>query len=142
MDTKKFLLGTVIGGLVLFFLGYLFYGLALASFFSQHVITSVSSMKAMSDIIWWALILGNIAWAALLTYIFLKLGNIKSFGSGASTGAVIGFLMSLSIDLTRYATENTLDRRAWAADVIIGMVMCAIAGGIIGVVLGAGSKKL
>ena len=131
MNTKKFLLGTLVGGIAFFFLGYLIYGLALASFFTQHTVNTSGAMKSMNDIIWWALILGNLAFGALLTYIFLKMGNVHSFGSGASTGAAVGFFLTLSRDLIRYATENSFDHTALVADIVVGIVMGAVAGGII-----------
>lgn len=140
MDTKKFLFGTIAGGITLFLLGYLIYGLALNSFFKQHTLSPAGAMKEMSEIVWWALILGNLAGGALLTYILLKTGKFHSFGSGASTGAAIGFYMGLSIDLVRFATENAFDSTALMADVAVAVVMNAIAGGVIGIVLGAGKK--
>ena len=72
MNSPKFLTGTLVGGLALFLLGYLFYGLALASFFTQHSVAPAGSMRSMNDIVWWALILGNIFWGGLLTYVLLK----------------------------------------------------------------------
>ena len=134
MDTKKFLTGTLVGGIAFFFLGYLFYGMALASFFDQH------AMGPMEELVWWALILGNMSSGALLTYIFLKWANVSSFGSGASAAAAIGFFSTLSIDLVRFATSNAFDLTASLADVVVGTVMTAIAGGVIGVVLGMGKK--
>ncbi|HMG68359.1 MAG TPA: hypothetical protein VK588_11765 [Chitinophagaceae bacterium] len=95
----------------------------------------------MDPIVWWALILGNLTSAALLSYIFLKLGNINSFGAGARMGIAIGFLMSFSMDLIRFATENSLDLTGTFTDVVIGTVMTAIAGGVIGALLGMGKKK-
>jgi hypothetical protein len=141
MNTNKFLLGTLIGGISFFFLGYLIYGVALTGFFNEHTVSTSGAMKSMNDIIWWALILGNLAAGALLTYIFLKLGNIHSFGSGASTGAAIGFFLSLSRDLIRYATENSFDHTALIADIVVGIVMAALAGGIIAASVLGKSKK-
>jgi uncharacterized membrane protein len=140
MDTKKFLTGTLVGGVAFFLLGYLIYGMALASFFNQHSVASAGSMKTMEEIVWWALVLGNLASGALLTYVFLKLGNITSFGGGASTAAAIGFFIALSMDLIRFATENVFDLTATFTDVVVGTVMTAIAGGAIGAVLGMGNK--
>jgi uncharacterized membrane protein len=138
MNTKKFFIGTLVGGIVFFFLGYLIYGMALSGFFTRHSAAAQGSMKQMSEIVWWALILGNLASAALLSYIFLKLGNIGSFGSGASTGAAIGLFVTLSMDLIHYATANTLDLTATIADVVVGIVMYAIVGGVIGALIGRG----
>jgi uncharacterized membrane protein len=112
--------------------------MALAGFFSRHSTAAPGSMKQMSEIVWWALILGNFASGALLSYIFLKLGNIGSFGRGASTGAAIGFFVALSMDLIRYATENSFDLTAMIVDVLVGIVMYAIVGGVIGALMGRG----
>jgi len=140
MNSKKFLLGTLVGGISFFIFGYLIYGMALANFFNQHTIASSASMRTMNEIIWWALILGNLASGALLTYIFLKLGNISSFASGAGTAAVIGFFMTMSMTFVRYATSNSFDLTGVLVDVIAATVLTGIAGGIIAVVIGKGTK--
>lgn len=141
MDTKKFLFGTLAGGVTFFFLGYLVYGLALMSFFSAHAGSATGVAKSMEEMGWGALILGNFAYGALLTYIFLKWANISTFASGASGGAVIGLLMGLSYDMTSFGTTNIMDLTAALTDVVVSSVMTAIVGGIIGLVLGMGSKK-
>jgi hypothetical protein len=141
MDLKKFLIGTLVGGIVLFFLGYLLYGKLLMDFFTQHSHAPAGADRAMSDLVWWALILGNLATGALLTYVLLKLGNVNSFGSGAGISLAVGFFSSLGNDLVRYATENGSDHTAVIVDIVVFSVMCAIAGGIIAAVLGMGKKK-
>lgn len=141
MDSKKFLIGTLVGGVVLFFLGYLLYGLLLMNFFTQHSHAPAGAEKAMSDLVWWALILGNLGTGALLTYVLLKLGNVNSFGSGAGIGAAVGFFSSLGNVLVRYATENVSDLTAVCADIVVFTVMCAVAGGVIVAVTGMGKKK-
>ncbi len=138
MDIKKFLIGTLVGGLVFFFVGYLFYGVAFVSFFTEH---SAGPGKPMEELVWWALILGNLSSAALLTYIFLKWTDVSSFGSGASAAAAIGFFMTLAMDMTRYATTNTLDLTGALADVVVGTVLTAVAGGAIGAVVAMGKKN-
>ena len=140
MDMKKFLTGTIVGGIAFFFLGYLFYGVMLAGFFSSHYATT-ATIKSMESIVWWALILGNVASGALLSYIFLKWANISSFGGGASGAATIGFFIGLSMDLIRFATEGMFDLTGSLADVGVMTVMYGIAGGIVGAVLGMGSKS-
>ncbi len=139
MDMKKFLTGTLVGGIAFFFLGYLFYGVLLAGFFAGHY--TGGTMKTMEEIVWWALILGNLASGAMLSYVFLKWANITSFGSGASAGATLGFFIGLSMDLIRFATEGTFDLTASLSDVAVMTVMNAIAGGAIGGVLGMGNKS-
>jgi len=140
MDTKKFLVGTLVGGVAFFFLGYLIYGLALAGFFSSHSAPTAGAMKSMESIVWWSLIVGNLSSGALLSYIFLKWARISSFSTGASAAATIGFFISLSMDLIRFATQNLFDLTATLADVAVGTVMTAIAGGLVGAALGMGNK--
>ena len=140
MDMKKFLTGTLVGGIAFFFLGYLFYGVLLAGFFSSHY-AATATMKSMEDIVWWALISGNVASGAMLTYIFLKWANVSAFGSGASAAATVGFFIGLSMDLIRFATEGAFDLTASLSDVAVMTVMYGVAGGAIGAVLGMGNKS-
>jgi hypothetical protein len=140
MDMKKFLTGTLVGGVAFFFLGYLFYGVLLSSFFSAHY-ANTATMKSMDDLVWWALILGNVSSGALLSYIFIKWAGVASFGSGASAAATVGFFIGLSMDLIRFATEGMFDLTASLADTAVATVMYGVAGGIIGAVLGMGNKS-
>ena len=91
MNTNKFIMGTLAGGITFFLVGFIIYGLALMSFFEAHAGSATGVAKA--DMVWWALILGNMGSAALLSYIFLKWANISSFGSGASAAAIIGSIL-------------------------------------------------
>jgi len=138
METKKFLLGAVAGGIAFFFLGFLIYGVALEGFYQSHSGSATGAMKSMEDMSWWALIIGNLSFGALLSYVFLKWANISTFGSGATGGAMIGFFVALSYDMTSFATTNMMDLTGSLADVAVGTVMSAIAGGCVGAVLGMG----
>jgi hypothetical protein len=140
MDIKKFLVGTLVGGIAFFLVGYLFYGVVLERFFAEHTAASSTSMKTMSDIVWWALVLGNFASGALLTYVFLKWTNISTFKGGFGGAAAIGFFLTLSRDMIRFATEGSFDLTASLGDVVVGTVMTAFAGGIVGAVLGMGKN--
>ena len=141
MDTKKFLTGTLVGGIAYFFLGYLIYGMALEGFMASHAGTATGVAKSMDEMVWWALIVGNLSWAAMFSYIFLKWANIKSFGGGASAGAIIGLLMALGFDMVMFATSNVMDMTGMLGDVAAATVMNALAGGAIGAALGMGSKS-
>ncbi len=141
MNTKKFLIGTLVGGITIFLLGYLFYGQLLANFFAQHSHAPAGAERAMTELVWWALIIGNLGTGALLTYVFLKLGNVNSFSGGLGIGATVGFLSALGNDLVRYATENASDLTGVFADIVVFAVICGVAGGIIVAILGMGKKK-
>ena len=135
MDTKKFTIGTLVGGIAYFLLGYLFYVVALAGFFKSHSNPS-SPERAMADFVWWAMILGNLALAALLSWIILKMGNVNSFSKGARLGLAVGFFAQLSRDMIAYATANMMDLTGMLSDVVVAAILAAIVGGIIAVVIG------
>ena len=86
------------------------------------------------------LIIGNLASGLLLAYIFIK-GNVNSMGAGIVAGAIIGCLMTVGFDCVMYATSTVISKTAMAADAAAATVMGAIAGGIVGMVLGMGKKS-
>ena len=95
MDTKKFLTGTVVGGITHFILGYVFYGVLLSGFFESNAGSATGVARTPDELIWWALVLASLSFAALITYIFLKWAHISTFTSGLRSGAVIGLLVGL-----------------------------------------------
>ena len=69
------------------------------------------------------------------------MGSVNSFGSGIRVGGTVGFFMNLATDLVGYATSATMDRRGTLADLVVGTVITALAGGVIAAVLGMREKK-
>ncbi len=134
MDTKKFLTGTVVGGITYFILGFLFYGLLLADFFEAQS-GGADVMRAEDEMVWWALILGNFLYAAFLTYIFMKWAQISTFKSGLRAGAIIGIFLGLAYNLVYYGTSTLMTLTGALADVVLSTAIAAIVGGVIGAVL-------
>lgn len=136
MDIKKLLLGTLAGGFTSFMLGWLFYGILLMDFFQSHAGSATGVAKNPPEFLW--LIIGQLVFGFLITYIFLKWAGIRTFVSGAKAGALIGFLIGLGINCIFYATTNITDLTACFTDSIVQLVMMGISGGVIGWVLGMG----
>lgn len=140
MNSQKFIIGGIVGGIAFFLLGWVIYGMLLKDFMSSNVASG--TMRADSDMIWWALVVGNLAMGFLLAYVIGKGGAISA-GKGAGTGFVLGLLISLSYDLTTYATSTTLTSlKAVAADVAVMAVMGAIGGAVVGLVMGMSKKTV
>ena len=139
MDTKKFLIGTIVGGLTFFFVGWLIYGMALMSFMMEHS-GSAQGVSRAEDMVWWSLLVGNFASGALFTYVFMKWANINSFGGGFAAAATMGFLMAAGFDFSMYGTSNIMDLTGTIVDIVAYTVMAGIGGGAIGAVLGMGNK--
>ncbi len=88
MDTGKLIKGALIGGITYFILGFLLYGLLLMDFFAAEVM--VEGVFKPEPAEYWPLVLGNISFAAFLTYVFLKTGT-GGFGPGSKLGAILAF---------------------------------------------------
>lgn len=140
MNTQKFLVSGIVGGIVSFFGGYLIYGLLLADFFSKNAGTATNVMRLPEEMIWWAMMLGSICMGLLLSYIFNRWANITSLGAGASAGFVIGLLMTAGFDLLMYGNSNLSNLTATCVDIVCGGVMGAITGAAVGMMNGMGRK--
>jgi hypothetical protein len=139
MNSQKFIVGGIVGGIVFFLLGWLIYGMLLKDFMANNLSTS---MRADADTIWWALILGQIAGGFLLAYVIGKAGA-TSAGAGAGVGFIVGLLVCLSYDLTMYGVSTTIvSLKGLAADVAVSAVMAAIVGGVVGWVMGMSKKTV
>jgi integral membrane sensor domain MASE1 len=139
MNMKKFLIGGIVGGIVYFLLGWLFYGNLLTQYFKDHP-GSVSGVdRAMEQFQWWALILGNLLSGFLVAYVFSK-SAVASLASGLVVGGILGFLISCSYDLIMFATTNITSKHAMLADVATFTVMSAIVGAVVGAIMGMGNR--
>ncbi len=139
MDMKKFISGSIAGGVAFFILGYLIYGMAFAGFFEVNVGTAMGVSKETPDFLW--LGLGNLAWGVTYTYIFLKWARISTFAGGMKAGAILTFLLALSFDLTLFGTTNIANLTATLVDPFLAAVMGALGSGVIGAVLGMGGSS-
>ncbi|MEZ5039083.1 MAG: hypothetical protein R2828_04300 [Saprospiraceae bacterium] len=139
MSTNKILLAGLAGGVTAFIAGFVIYGLALMPFFEAN--TSEAGLKlAKVPMVWWAMVAGNIVWGMFLAYVFGKWANISTFPSGAKAGALIGFLVALSVDLMMFSTMDHSNLTATLVDPLANAALSAIVGGVVGVVLGMGGE--
>jgi hypothetical protein len=136
MTAKTRIMATLAGFVVLFMLGWLLYGMLLMDFFSTNAGSATGVQKTEDEMVWWALILGNVLQAYLLVYIFGKWANITTFAGGLQGGAMIGLILGYAYDLIMYGTANIMNLTAALVDPLIAAVMMGVAGGVIGWVLG------
>jgi len=134
MDTKKFVLAGLAGGVSMFLLGWLFYDKLFMNFFAQHAgsATGVASENPHYPM----LFIANLCWGFLLSLIFNKWATISTPLSGAKAGALIGFLFVAGIDLMLLALTNLSTFTGTAVDIAISTVVFAITGAVVGIVSG------
>jgi hypothetical protein len=139
MNTNKILVGGIIGGVVFFLLGWLIWGIILAGYMAAN--SNQCMMKPMDQMVWWALILSNLAWGFLLAVVF-DWSNTSGWLDGAKKGAIFGLIMGLSIDLGYYSMSTMYSNlTVLCVDVLITVVMVAVAGALIAWSMGLVRKE-
>jgi len=79
----------------------------------------------------------NLTYAFLLAFIGDYWARVRTFAGGAKLGAIVAFLFALTLDLMFMAFMNLYSGfLVVIVDIIASTVMGAIAGGVIGLVLG------
>lgn len=139
MNTNKFLIGGIIGGIAFFLLGWLVWGMLLMNFMKDNSGTASGVMKEQADMVWWALIVGNIFSGLALSYVLSKAGT-ASAGAGAGVGAVFGLLVAASFDFTMLGVSNINTLKGSLVDIAANIVVTAIVGAIVGAYMGMGKK--
>lgn len=134
MDTKKFVLASLAGGVVFLVTGFAFYGLLLRSFMEAN--SPPGLMKAQPDMA--PLIVGELVLGAFLTLILSRWPGSGSFAGGAKAGAILGLLLGLGLNLVLYATMNIMETVVIPVDTLVQVVRGSLSGGSIGAVLGRG----
>lgn len=133
MSTKKFVLATLAGGITVFVLGGLIYGLLAASFFEANQGSAVGVMRETPDYV--HLFLGQLVFGALLTVIIGKWVGQTGAGAGLRIGAIAGLLFGLGIDLTMFGVTNISNITATLVDPILVAIQLGLGGAVVGLVL-------
>jgi hypothetical protein len=136
MTAKNRVLATLVGFVVLFLLGWLLYGMLLMEFYTTNTGSATGVMRGDTEMVWWALILGNLFQAYFLVYVFGKWANITSFGGGFQAGAILGLILGLAFNLIMFATTNIMNLTSALVDPLVSAVMMGLTGGVVGFMLG------
>jgi len=133
----RVLAATIAGGFAFFILGFVIYGLVLDPLVMKPNMNP-EFVKLMKDPpAWIPLVLANLVSAFLFAYIFDKWATIRTFAGGVFAGAILNFLMALSMQLMFAAFMHVHNGiTPMIADVIGSTVLGALGGGVIGMVLG------
>ncbi len=134
MDAKKTILGTLAGTVVMFLAGWAIWGFALFNIQKNHTQEYEGLMPDMPNMLLMAL--SMVSAALLFTIIFDRWAGIKTFKTGAMAGAVIALLIGLNHDLMWLASANLIDGTVVLTNIVGNLVWGALAGGVIGWVLG------
>jgi hypothetical protein len=132
MDITKFILASLIGGVVLFLLGGLFYAVLFMDYFNAVAAPGVYKAEPVM----WSILIGELFAGAFLSLIFTRWASIKTFVTGLKNGALIGIILGLGMGFTFYGAANMYDIPSMLFDAVLGAIRFGIAGGFIGWFLG------
>ena len=139
MNTNKIIIGGIVGGVALFFLGWLIYGMLLMDYMNAN--SNTCAMRPEEDFVWWAMILSNIISGLFIALVFSWAG-VKTVMKGAQTAALVAFMVALFVDLSMYSmSESFSGLTAVGIDVAAFVVMFAIAGAIMAWVMNRGASE-
>jgi hypothetical protein len=128
MSTQRCLVGSLVGGIVLFFLGYAIFGVLLAGFFEANRGSATGVNRESIDFV--ALAIGQLMWGAGLTTVLMWKGASTAM-DGLKIGATVGLLFFLGFDLTMYATTHLSNLIAALVDALAATALFAVTGAVI-----------
>ena len=130
---KNFLTATLAAGATLFVLGFVIYGLLLASFFDNEAMRAEPAMGP--------LVLGHLFLGAFVALI-LGWKGVENAKDGFKAGATAGFLMSGAFTLTMMGTmDNMYTTATVIGDCVVSLVMYGIAGAVVAAVVNRGGAQ-
>ena len=133
MDTKRFVIGTLVGGIALFVVGYLMFSLAFAGFYRANA-GAATGVDRDGELIW-ATVLGSLSYAALIIFAMANRTGLATVGTGAKIGAIVGFLLWFTADFVFYGITNVANLTRTIVDPLLEIVHGGIGGAVIAAVL-------
>ena len=133
MEMKRLVTGTVVGGITLFVLGYLIFDLAFAGFYAANA-GSAAGVARDAQLVW-AVALGSLSYAALITLAIESRASSATVGTGVQMGAVVGFLLWFTADFILYGITNIANLTRTVVDPLLELVRGGLTGGVTAVVL-------
>ena len=129
MDTKRFAIGTVVGGATMFAVGYLIWDIV----FDYYAVALGAAGIAREPQLLWVMALSNGPFAALVTFA-IERGGSSTIGGGVKVGAIVGFLVWSGVALVHYGSMTVFDLTATILDPLLSAVHFGIGGGVIAAV--------
>lgn len=126
MKTKNFLASGLVGGIVYFLLGWLFFGILFVDFFPNQPEEDTHTLLMI--------LLGCLTYGFFIAYIFGKWAQISTAVAGAKAAAVIAVFISLFYNFFHMAMNSEATYEMFALDTVLTIVSSAITGAVIAMV--------
>jgi len=133
MDAKRFMVGTLVGAVTLYAVGYVIFSWAFASFYAANA-GSAAGVDRGGEL-FWAMALASLAYAALVMFAIGNRAGSLSIGEGAKIGAIVGFLLWFTADFVIFGTTNIANLTRTVVDPLLELVHGGIGGAVMAFVL-------
>ena len=133
MDTKRLVIGTLIGGITLYVTGYLIFELAFGAFYAANAGSATGVVRTPE--LQWAIAVASLSYAALVSLAIGNRSGSTTLAVGAKVGAVVGFLVWFTADFTLYGITNIQNLTRTTVDPLLEIVHGGVAGAIIAAAL-------
>lgn len=139
----RILVSGVAGALAFFLLGWVIYGMLLHSYFDSTMSATARSV-VNAEPAFGPLVVAQLAFGLLFAFIFDRWASISTFAGGMMGGAILMFGLSIGWDMQMSAFFKDMHVGSpWVpivVDVIAATILGALAGGVIGQVIGMMKK--
>jgi len=133
------ILAALAGAVVMFLLGYLVFGVLMKDWYAAQMVAVKVQLHEPMPVLW-ALFIAEFLFCLLLALVYDRYATISTPIGGAVAGLWMGFLVFLSYDMYNFAFFKYVTLQFVAIDGALTTVIAAIAGGMVGLVLGLGKK--
>lgn len=131
MINKANLLATLAGTIVMFFLGYVVWGILTADFFATHSLTQIGKDPMNLTYIF----MGNLVATFAISSLYGKWANgDHSVAGGFKFGALTGLLIGVGLGLLWFGTSTLMDMTGHLAEAVLDILFYGIIGAVIAVV--------
>ena len=135
---KQSLIAATIGAIAFFILAWLVFGFLMLDFYLSNIIPYEGIIKDPPVI--WSLFLHGFSVAALLSFIFSKMG-VTTFAKGFLIALWVGFLLTVYFYAFIYASLNLYTMKRIVVELLVNSAFIAVIGGITSRSLGALTRK-
>lgn len=135
MNSNTIIAG-VLGGICSFLVSFALYGFLLKDTFASMCGSATGTMKSDDEIIFWALLLGNLIIGYMVAYIFSTWAAISTFMGGLTGGVVMGLLFTAGYDFIAYGTTHMMTLNGVLLDLVVNIIIWGLASGVVGWWLG------
>jgi len=129
MNVKNFIVGGIVGGIVDFLLGWVIYGMLLKDTFPKSPCDGpVENMLFI--------FLGCMSFGFLISWVFSQGEGISNMAAGIKMALGISVFMCLCTNFFMHMTQETIDVKLLAIDLVAGMVLATGVGAAVAMVNG------